>query len=91
MNLLKLWNEIKIHHAIQKPKKNIDPNLWWSWEGIKTGAERVTWKKLYGLAKKKEKDKEIKSELLTALQTKGADFILWSERYEPKNLVKLSA
>lgn len=67
------------------------PNFLFSWEDIKANREQISGKELKGLAIVNDADNAIKHEYLTALESKGADFILWSERYNPANLLKLKA
>lgn len=69
-------------------KMNV-PNFLFSWDDIKQNRERITGKALTGLAIVNDADNDIKSEYLTALRNKGADYILWSERTFPTNLSKL--
>lgn len=65
------------------------PNFLFSWEDIKSNREQISGKELLGLAIVNDSDSTIKDEYLTALQNKGADFILWSQRFSPGNLSKL--
>ncbi len=61
------------------------------WDDIKETRERITQKKLIGLAVVNNDDKEIKEEYLEALRIKGTDYILWTERHKPENLKKVIA
>jgi len=67
------------------------PNFLFSWEDIKPAREKISGKELKGLAIINDFDKEIKSEYIEALQSKGAETILWSERYKPETREKLVA
>lgn len=53
--------------------------------------EKQTGKKVIGLAVINNEDREVKGEYLEALQNKGAEFILWTERNKPENIKKLHA
>lgn len=65
------------------------PNFLFTWDDIKTVREKVTGKKVIGLAIINDEDKEIQGEYLEALKTRNADYILWKERYKPENISKL--
>ncbi|MFN8306987.1 MAG: DUF1828 domain-containing protein [Ferruginibacter sp.] len=65
------------------------PHFLFTWEDVKQVRERQTAKKVVGLAIINNKDREVKSEYLDALQNKGAEFILWTERDNPENISKL--
>lgn len=67
------------------------PNFLFGWEDIKPTREKVSCKKLKGLAIVNNEDKEIKREYLDALESKGADIILWDQRYQPEMLKKFAA
>jgi hypothetical protein len=68
-------------------KSNV-PNFLFSWDDIKVEREKVSQKQLLGLAVVNDLDKEIKEEYLNALKIKGADYVLWSQRYNPENQQK---
>ena len=67
------------------------PNFLFSWEDIKTAREKVTQKNVIGLAIINNEEKEIKHEYLDALTSKGADYILWTDRNKKENQRKLAA
>ncbi|MEJ5245218.1 MAG: DUF1828 domain-containing protein [Bacteroidota bacterium] len=67
------------------------PNFLFSWEDIKSVREKITGKTLVGLAIINDEEKEIQEEYLNALQSKNADYILWSKRHTPENIGKLKA
>ncbi len=71
-------------------KMNV-PNFLFAWEDIKPARERISGKELKGLAIVNNVDREIKQEYLDALLSKGADFILWEQRYQAEMLKKLAA
>lgn len=62
-----------------------------SWDDIKPLREKTTKKEVKAIAIINDLDREIKGEYLTALQSKNADFILWSERNSDKNINLLVA
>jgi len=65
------------------------PHFLFTWEDIKNVRERQTGKSLIGLAVINDNNYEVKDEFITALQSKGAEYFLWSERYKPENIQKL--
>lgn len=65
------------------------PNFLFTWEDIKNVREKITNKKLVGLAVINDEEKEIQQEYLDALQSKNADYILWSKRHTPDNISKI--
>lgn len=67
------------------------PNFLFSWEDIKDVRQEQTGKDLIGLAVVNDEDKEVKNEFLDALKYEGADYILWSNRYQPDVQEKLTA
>lgn len=67
------------------------PHFLFTWDDVRQVRERQTEKKVTGLAIINDEEREVKDEYLDALQNKGADFILWSERHKPENLNKLKA
>lgn len=71
-------------------KTNV-PNFLFGWDDVKSAREKVSGKALNGLAIINDTDRDIKGDLLSALKSKGADYILWSERNKPTNIRKLSA
>lgn len=67
------------------------PNFLFGWEDIESAREKVSGKELKGLAIVNDLDKEIRNEYIEALRSKGAETILWSERYKPEMIEKLVA
>lgn len=67
------------------------PNFLFSWEDIKPAREKISGKELKGLAIVNDTDKEIKTEYLDALKSKGADYILWEQRHQPEMEDKFAA
>jgi len=62
-----------------------------TWDDVKQVREKQTEKKVIGLAVINNEDREVKDEYLEALQNKGAEFILWTDRNKPENVKKLKA
>lgn len=62
-----------------------------SWEDIKPIRERVSKKSVTAIAVLNDEEKPIRSEYLDALNSKGANYIVWSERNSEINLIKLKA
>jgi hypothetical protein len=67
------------------------PTFLFSWEDVKELREKISGKKLNGLAIINDAEKEIKPEYINALETKGADIIMWSKRHKPDIMNKLVA
>ena len=67
------------------------PHFLFTWEDVKQAREKQSEKKVIGLAVINNEEREVKGEYLEALQSKGAEFILWSERNKPDNVKKLKA
>jgi len=65
------------------------PHFLFTWDDVKQVREKQTEKKVIGLAVINNEDREVKDEYLEALQNKGAEFILWTERNKPENIKKL--
>ncbi|MFN4285614.1 MAG: DUF1828 domain-containing protein [Lacibacter sp.] len=65
------------------------PNFLFTWEDIKSVREKITGKSVVGLAVINDTEKEIQDEYLNALESKNADYILWSKRHTPENISKL--
>jgi len=65
------------------------PHFLFTWDDIKKVREQQTQKNIIGLAIINDIDREINDEFLTALQSKGAQHILWSQRHTPDNIQKL--
>jgi hypothetical protein len=62
-----------------------------SWDDIKETRKKISGKELKGLAIINDSDKEIRHEYIGALESKGADIILWNERHKPDMLIKIAA
>lgn len=82
--------EIVIKSFNSMNKLNL-PNFLFTWEDIKSARERITNKRVVGLAIINDEEKEIQAEYFDALKSKNADFILWTERHTPENVNKLKA
>jgi len=67
------------------------PNFLFSWTDIKSPREKISGKQLNGLAIINDVDKELKQEFISALDGKGTDIIMWSQRHKPDMLEKLIA
>ncbi len=67
------------------------PNFLFSWEDIKPAREKISGKELKGLAIINNLDKDIKQEYLDALESKGAEIILWDKRHQQDMIEKLVA
>lgn len=65
------------------------PNFLFTWDDIKNVRERITNKKVIGLAVINNEEKEVQNEYLEALKSRNADYILWTDRHLPDNLTKL--
>lgn len=68
-------------------KMNV-PNFLFSYDDIKEGRERISGKKLNGIAIIND-DKEVKAEMISAFETKNVPYILWSQRGTEENIQKL--
>jgi len=66
-------------------------NFLFGWDDIKTAREKASGKELKGLAILNDIEKELKQEYVGALESKGADILMWSKRYQPDELGKLVA
>ncbi len=71
-------------------KMNV-PNFLFGWEDIKELREKVSGKTLEGIAIINDTDRELKQDYIDALKSKGAIPLLWSERNQPEERVKLIA
>lgn len=71
-------------------KMNV-PNFLFGWADIKESRERISGKKLDGIAIINDADRELKSEYIDALKSKGAVPILFSQRHLPEERAKLIA
>jgi len=67
------------------------PTFLFSWEDIKPVREKVSKKQVEAIAIINDEDREVHEEFLTALRSKDASYILWSERELPANRAKLAA
>jgi hypothetical protein len=67
------------------------PHFLFTWDDVKQVRERQSEKRVIGLAIINNLDKEIKGEYLEALSSKGAEFILWTDRKNRENIAKLRA
>jgi len=67
------------------------PHFLFTWEDIKKVREKQSGKTLVGLAIINDTDHEVKQELIDALQSKEAELILWSGRYQDSSIQKLKA
>jgi len=65
------------------------PQFLFTWDDVRQVREKQTAKHIEGLAFINDENKEIQPEFLSAIKTKGADFILWSERHFESNVNKL--
>lgn len=83
-------NELVLKSFNSLNKINV-PNFLFGWNDIKPAREKISNKELKSLAIVNDMDKEIKTEYIDALKSKGADYILWSERHEPVSIKKLVA
>lgn len=66
-------------------------NFLFTWADIKEVREKVSGKSITGLAVINDVVHPIKPELLDAIKSKNAGFILWSEKDKPENKEKLAA
>lgn len=62
-----------------------------SWDDIKSVREKVSKKNVTAIAVLNDEEKPIKPEYLEALHSKGANYIIWSERNSDDNINKLQA
>lgn len=60
-----------------------------NWGDIKEAREKIAKKSVRGLAIINDDTKEPNLQLLNALESKGAEYIIWSKRHEPQNIAKL--
>jgi len=65
------------------------PQFLFTWDDIKKVREQQTQKEIIGLAVINDIDREVSDEYLSALDSKGAKYICWSQRHTPKNINKL--
>lgn len=80
--------EIVIKSFNSVNKMNL-PHFLFTWDDIKKVREQQTQKEIIGLAVINDIDREVSDEYLSALDNKGAQYILWSQRHTPENIKKL--
>lgn len=80
--------EIVIKSFNSVNKMNL-PHFLFTWDDIKKVREQQTQKEIIGLAVINDFDREVSDEYLSALDNKGAQYILWSQRHSPENIKKL--
>jgi len=80
--------EIVIKSFNSVNKMNL-PHFLFTWDDIKKVREQQTQKEIIGLAVINDLDREISDEYIKALNNKGAQHILWSQRHTPENIGKL--
>ncbi len=80
--------EIVIKSFNSVNKMNL-PHFLFTWDDIKKVREQQTQKEIIGLAVINDIDREVSDEYLSALDNKGAQYILWSQRHAPENIKKL--
>jgi hypothetical protein len=80
--------EIVIKSFNSANKMNL-PHFLFTWDDIKKVREQQTQKEIIGLAVINDIDHEVSDEYLSALDNKGAQYILWSQRHSPENIKKL--
>ena len=83
-------NELVVKSFNSLNKINV-PNFLFGWEDIKESREKISGKKLGGIAIINDFDKEMKTEYIDALESKGAIPILWTKRNSPEMREKLIA
>lgn len=83
-------NEIVIKSFNGLNQNNL-PGFLFGWDDIKVPRESVSGKKLTGLVFVNDENTRVKQEYLDAIRYKGADYVLWSERFKEENLRKLGA
>lgn len=83
--IAKKQSEIVIKSFNSVNKSNL-PTFLFAWDDIKPVREKTTKKEVKAIAIINDVDNEIKTEFLDALISKNADYILWSEREEQKNV-----
>lgn len=66
------------------------PHFLFTWDDIKKVREQQTQKEIIGLAVINDIDREVSDEYLSALDNKGAQYIIWSQRHTPENISKLN-
>lgn len=67
------------------------PQFLFTWDDIKEVREQQTQKEVIGLAVINDINKDVSSDYLSALNNKGAQYILWSKRHTPENIRKIKS
>lgn len=80
--------EIVIKSFNSVNKMNL-PHFLFTWDDIKKVREQQTQKEIIGLAVINDVDTEVSDEYLSALDNKGAKYILWSQRHTPESINKI--
>lgn len=80
--------EIVIKSFNSVNKMNL-PQFLFTWDDIKKAREQQIQKEIIGLAVINDIDREVSNEYLSALESKNAQFILWSKRHTPENINKI--
>lgn len=80
--------EIVIKSFNSVNKMNL-PHFLFTWDDIKKVREQQTQKEIIGLAVINDIDREVNEEYLSAMTSKGAQHILWSQRHSLENIRKL--
>lgn len=80
--------EIVIKSFNSVNKMNL-PHFLFTWDDIKKVREHQTQKEIIGLAVINDIDREVSDEYLSALNNRGAKYILWSQRHTADNINKL--
>ena len=80
--------EIVIKSFNSVNKMNL-PHFLFTWDDIKKVREQQTQKEIIGLAVINDIDREVSDEYLSALDNRGSQYILWSQRNSPENINKL--
>ncbi len=83
--IAKKRSEIVIKSFNTINKSNL-PTFLFAWDDIKPVREKITKKEVKAIAVINDVEKDIKPEFLDALTSKNADYILWSERNNEKNI-----
>lgn len=65
------------------------PQFLFTWDDIKKVRQQQTQKEIVGLAVINDTYKDVSNEYLSALDNKGAQYILWSQRHTPENIRKI--
>lgn len=82
--------EIVIKSFNSVNKMNL-PHFLFTWDDIKKVRKQQTQKEIIGLAVINDIEREVSDEYLSALDNKGAQYILWSQRHTPENIKKLKS